>query len=95
MFRLALALGRTFQELGDSMTGQELTRWMEYDAIEPIGEQRADLRAGIVASTIANCHRVSGEPFKPKDFMAFRPAEKLASPAEALKKLRKMYKTNG
>ena len=42
---------------------------MDYYAMEPWGEQRADLRAGIVASTMANLWRSKGEPSKPSDFM--------------------------
>lgn len=30
---------------------------MAYYALEPFGEQRADLRSGIIAATIANRHR--------------------------------------
>lgn len=41
------------------------------ESIEPRGEIRADLRAGIVASTIVNSNpwRKSGNPVKPADFM--------------------------
>ena len=39
------------------MSGKELTEWQAFEAIDgPIGNQRADLRAGIVAATIAKCH---------------------------------------
>lgn len=39
--------------------------------MEPRGEERADLRAGIIASTIANANRdpKKTKPFKPGDFM--------------------------
>ena len=40
--------------------------------MEPWGPERADLNAGIIASTVANCHRNSEakpEPFTPADFM--------------------------
>ena len=43
---------------------------MAYERIEPFGEDRGDLRAGIVASTIANAHRSKGKrAFKPSEFM--------------------------
>lgn len=42
---------------------------MAYFGIDPFGEERADLRAGIVASTVANAHRSKGRAFRPKDFM--------------------------
>lgn len=43
---------------------------MAYFTIDPFGEERADLRAGIVASTVANANRAKrGKSFRPKDFM--------------------------
>lgn len=42
---------------------------MAYFEVDPFGEERADLRAGIVASAVANANRVKGKSFKPKDFM--------------------------
>lgn len=47
-----------------------LWEWIAYSRIEPFDEERADLRAGIVASVIANTNRKKGSPpFKAKDFM--------------------------
>jgi len=45
--------------------------WLNYAQIEPFGEERADLRAGIVASVVANAMgRKKGQrAFKPKDFI--------------------------
>lgn len=46
--------------------------WAAYYELEPWGEVRGDLRAGIVASVIANVNRdpkKKGQPFKPTDFM--------------------------
>jgi hypothetical protein len=45
---------------------------MAYYEMEPFGEERADLRSGIVASTVANAHRDAKrrrKPFRPLDFM--------------------------
>lgn len=43
---------------------------MAYARLEPFGEERADLRAGIVAATIANVFRGEGSPeYKPHQFM--------------------------
>ena len=69
--RLAARLGMTLAELDARMSSSELTQWMAFDTLEPIdSERRADLRAGIIASTIANCHRRrDAQPFKPSDFM--------------------------
>lgn len=87
LFRLALALGMTVEEMGERMSARELAEWMAFDRISPIGEDRADLRAGIIASVIANSHRVKGDPFTPADFMPFIEKPK-ATPADALEQLR-------
>lgn len=89
MFRLALALGMTVEELGERMSGRELSEWMAYDRLSPIGEERADLRAGIVSSVIANTHRTKGDPFKPQDFMPFLEKPR-NSPEQAFEKLRSL-----
>ena len=48
----------------------EFSEWMAYYRMDPRGEERADLRAGIVAATVANAARGrKSRTFKPKDFM--------------------------
>jgi len=45
---------------------------MAYYRLEPFGWERADLHAGIVASTIANVNRDKkrrAKPYSPKDFI--------------------------
>ena len=45
---------------------------MAYYGLAPFGEERADLRAGIVASTVANANRDAtrrAQAFEPSDFM--------------------------
>jgi hypothetical protein len=57
-------------EVLDKHSSRELSEWAAYLQLEPHGEERADLRAGIVASTIANANRKKGgKAFKPSDFM--------------------------
>ena len=61
-----------------SMTALEVAEYMALERIDgPIGELRADLRAGIVASAVAN-HGMSPPktPTRPLDFMPYyrRPA---------------------
>ena len=52
------------------MTHAEFMSWLAYYRLEPWGEERADLRTGILASTVANCHAGKrSRPFEPKDFM--------------------------
>lgn len=50
---------------------REFSEWQAFYGIEPWGEERADLRMGIMASVIANAHRdpKKSRPFKPRDFM--------------------------
>ena len=61
----------TVAELGERMSSRELSEWMAYSTLEPFGEERADLRSGIVAATIANVHRdpAKSGPIAPSVFM--------------------------
>ena len=43
--------------------------WRALYEVEPWGERRADLRAGIIASTTYNMHRGRGPALKADDFM--------------------------
>lgn len=76
LFRLALVLGRTVAELEETLSSRELSEWIAFYAMEPFGEQRADLRSAIIAATVANCHRVSGTAFQPADFMPYETRKK-------------------
>lgn len=54
------------------ISSRELTEWQAYYRLEPFGEERADLRAGIIASTMANTARdpkKHSKPFEPREFM--------------------------
>lgn len=43
--------------------------WVAYARIEPFGDQRADLRAGVLASLTANANRGKrGKSYQPGDF---------------------------
>ena len=60
----------TVRELLARMDSRELAEWQAYYRLEPFGQERADLRAGIVASTLANIHRdPKRKAFAPEDFM--------------------------
>ena len=75
------------------MSSLELSEWLAYSRIEPIGrEQRADLRAGIIASTVANSQRVKGTAYKAQDFMPFPPSLPKVSPVEAVQEFKRMIK---
>ena len=92
MYRLALAVGDATPEqdggLADRIDLWQLRRWAEYAEVEPWGETRADLRAGIVAATIANVNRGKGaRSFKPGDFMPnFEPRK-----PQTLKQMRNIF----
>jgi hypothetical protein len=65
-------MGRTVAELQAAMSSREFTEWQAYFALEPFGEERADIRAALVASVIANVNRnpkKRSSPFAVKDFM--------------------------
>lgn len=63
-------MNRSVRELLGSMDSAELTEWFGFMLIEPLPEVRADLRAGIVASAVANHGaREIKKPYRPIDFM--------------------------
>lgn len=72
LFRLALALGMTVGQVKREMTSRELSAWVAYDRISPIGPERLDINQAIQSALIANAHRKKGaKAFKPGDFMPF------------------------
>lgn len=53
-------------------SSRELSEWMAFDRVEPIGDRRRDLQAGIVASVMANAYRdrkKRPKPYSPTDFI--------------------------
>lgn len=47
-----------------------LSEWMAFFQIEPFGEERADLQAGIVAAAVVNSQRAKGSrAISPFDFI--------------------------
>lgn len=91
-FRLALALGWPDPDVMlASMPYSLYLEWMQYYELEPFGEERADLRAGIIAATVANClARKKGRPaFRVTDFMPLLKAEpkREKTPEELFKKI--------
>lgn len=62
----------TVGELLTSMSSKELAEWIAFYRIEPFGEVRGDLQAGIIASVIAEGNRDSKKrpkPYTPLDFI--------------------------
>lgn len=67
-----MALGMTVAELLNRISSRELSEWMAYAEVEPFGEERADLRSGIIASTVANTARdpkKRKQPYTADEFM--------------------------
>jgi len=78
--RLALAIGCTLGELGERMTAYEFGLWAAFDGVEPIGGQRGDLQAGVIAAAVANyAGKVRAESAGPASPLEFMP---LAQPRE-------------
>jgi formiminotetrahydrofolate cyclodeaminase len=61
----------------EEMSSSEVADWMAYERLEPWGEERADLRTGILASLVANVTRGKDQkPYGPAEFMPdFEPKE--------------------
>lgn len=60
-------------ELLATISSRELAEWALYAELEPFGATRADVRAGIVAATVANVNRdpkKRKEPYTPGDFFS-------------------------
>lgn len=56
----------------------EFAEWLAFQSIDPASEERADLRAGIIASVIANLMPTKGNRvLSPLDFMPFVERPKL------------------
>lgn len=51
---LALRLGRTLQELKETLTATELKMWMEFDKVNPISDRRGDRHAAQITAAIYN-----------------------------------------
>jgi len=72
-FRLCLALGYPHPRiLQREISSLDFAEWLAYQELEPFGEERADLRAGIISATVANTARdpkKRRKPFRPAEFM--------------------------
>ena len=70
-YRLCLALGYPHPDiLLASLSSAQIAGWMAFYTVEPWGIETEDLRSGIVASTMANCHRdPKRNAYTIKDFM--------------------------
>ena len=78
---MALSLGCTVSELGARLSSAELTEWLAFDLLEPIGGARADDRArGIMAVVAAGA---GAKDIKPSDFLrTWRPQDEIDDEAK-------------
>ena len=75
-------------EMLSRMSSRELSEWIVYDAIEPFGQMRDELHAGIVASTVANSVRDAKkrpDPYRSEDFMPHYETPELSPEERAVK----------
>lgn len=50
MLTLALRLGKTLNEISDQVSAEELFLWQAFDRESPLGDQRGDVLAAIIAA---------------------------------------------
>lgn len=80
------------------MRPSELGDWIGFWRFSPWGEERADLRSGVVASIIANVNRDTKKrstPFRPEEFMLFRHQAEDDASKELSRRLRAAMKSVG
>ncbi|WP_029591993.1 DUF4035 domain-containing protein [Franconibacter pulveris] len=51
---LALRLGRTLDELKQTLTARELRMWIEFDRLNPISDRRGDIQAAQISAAVLN-----------------------------------------
>lgn len=69
VFRLALRLGRTVEELLDALSAAELMEWMAFDRLQPIGDERADVNQAIQTSVLVRMKAKKGARINAVDFL--------------------------
>lgn len=69
------------------MSAEEFAAWRAFDAISPIGGERADRHAALIAAVIANANRdpKKHDPFTLDDFDLFKPKRPLTRAEEEAK----------
>lgn len=63
----------TVREMLERIDSRELSEWMAFDSLEPIGDLRGDYQAGVIASVVANStpRKRGAKIFQPADFMVY------------------------
>ena len=61
--------------MSEEISDAELYEWMAFYRLEPFGDERADVRAGMVCAVVHNVNRGKrGKAAKPTDFMPYHTA---------------------
>jgi hypothetical protein len=71
----------TVAELLSRLSAREFAEWRAYYALELLGDERSDLQAGIIASTVANARGGRRRPLVPRDFMPYAKRQPQATEA--------------
>jgi hypothetical protein len=66
-------MGIPIGELQERVTSREFAEYWAFHELSPIGPERDDLRAGVVASTIANANRNPKKRSRPYTAAEFTP----------------------
>lgn len=81
------------------MSDITLGLWMALYRIDPWGEERADLRAGIVASTVVNMAgktlREGAKPSCPHDYMPYAQRDARQRDSDVAKSVREFFTRRG
>lgn len=79
----------TVGELLQRISADELTEWMAYERIAgPLGPDRGDYQAGVIAATIANVNRKkNSRKYRPADFIPRWMREAAKTPEQMRTKL--------
>ena len=71
MFKLALQLGKTVNELSNELSNDELIEWIAYDRIDPFGNYRIDAQFAKLLQLATQW--MGGEPMPLKDYLFVDP----------------------
>jgi hypothetical protein len=75
-------------EAQQRISSSEFAEWRAYDLREPIGPERQEMMAAIVATTVANFSGRTKKNLKPKDFLPTYGPPKRQDPADMLNRLK-------
>ncbi len=73
----------TVREMLSRMDSHEFAEWMAFTTLEPLPEDRADIRAAMIAHTMA-CMWTSGEKPKFENFLIVKPPKTTQTIAEQM-----------